>query len=102
MAKKNLQCRKINRVEFCKDTEDAYTDIGKDGEIWRGYDRGFEITVYPVSLYNRRMEGWEYALYNEKKEVDWNSLFETSVDGDHAKDAEQAMRWANTTVKEWE
>jgi len=102
MAGKNWKCMKINRVEFCPDTEYAYTDTGKDGKIWRGSHRGFDITVYPVALIDRRIKGWEYALYNEKKGVDWDSLVETSTGGDHAKDAKQAMKWANNTVKDWE
>jgi len=102
MARKNLQCRKINRVEFCQDTQDAYTNIGKDGTVWRGNHKGFDITIYPIALINRRQKGWEYALYNEDKGVDWDSLYETSVGGDHAKDAEQAMKWAKNTVEEWE
>lgn len=100
--RKTYRCKRVEKVQFCPDTEGAYTEMGKDGKVWRGGHKGFDITVYPVSLINKKVKGWEYTLYNEKKDVDWDSLAETSVGGDHAKTAKQAMEWAKNTVEEWE
>ena len=95
-------------IEFYEDSEDA---IGGEREItvYRAFYKGFHITVYPLTRYFPEAKGWEYELYNSEKDVDWDSLVETSntiiskdSHNDHARDAKQSQEWAKRTVDEWE
>jgi hypothetical protein len=95
---------KSKTPKWWEDKDFSYSDVGEDANVWRTSYKGFQITVYPVKLYNKNSKGWEYKLFNPKKieHEEWDSLFETSEGGDHASDSETAKRWAINTVNEWE
>ena len=99
----------LELVQWTEDTEDAYTEDGKDSKVYRTFYKDIHVKVYPLTLWHKRALGWEYELYSEQRNVDWDSLHETAntgilVDqiGDHARDAEQAKEWAKRTVDEWD
>lgn len=96
------------QVQWHKDTEFAYIENGKDSKVFRTYHKGVHIKVYPLTLFHKDAKGYEYELYSEQRKIDWDSLHETAntgilinETGDHARNAEQAMKWAIRTVDEW-
>jgi len=102
MAEKmQAMLKKTDEPVWYQDTEDSPSEIGVDAKVWRTDYKGFSIKVYPCKLINKNREGWEYELWNEKRNIDWDSWTETSVGGDHASDAETAKKWAIRTVDEW-
>lgn len=96
------------QIEWNKDIEDSL-DSEREIKIFRTHYKGFDITVYPLTKVLENGKGYEYELYNEERNINWDSLFETSntiisIDShnDHAEDAEQAKKWAIRTVDEWD
>jgi len=99
---------RVEVPEFYEDTEDS-VDGEREIKVYRCFIKGFHVTVYPLTRFMEDAKGWEYEVCNPEKEVDWDSLYETSntiisVDShnDHARDSDQAIEWAIRTVNEWE
>ena len=96
-------------IEWYEDTEETYTEEGKDSKICRTYYKKVHIKVYPLTLWHKKALGFEYELYSKKRDIDWDSLHETANTpilineiGDHTHNLEQAMKWAIKTIDEWE
>jgi len=73
---------------------------GKEGgevDGFQGFLNGWNIEIYPIED-----KGWEYRLFREKDQKEYDSLSESSVGNDHAKTPEKAMAWAENTIMEWD
>lgn len=93
------------RANWHTEVHPPWREAGEESTVWKGYYKGFEITVYPLRLVDENANGWEYKLFHPAKTegADWDSAFETSGGGgDHARSAEEAKRWATQTVDTWE
>ena len=72
------------------------TEWMKEGDRYQSYKDGTILEAYPVR------GGWEYTLYDEARGIEYDSLYESSNGGDHARTPEIAMGWAERTLEEWE
>jgi len=107
--KPNRVNMRMTQPKFYDDIEFAYVETGVDSKVYRAHHKDIHITVYPLTLWCISAKGWGYELYSEKRNIDWNSLFETANTGvltddfgDHARTSDQAMKWAIRTVNEWD
>lgn len=86
-------------IEWHEDTEDSW-DEEREVKVYRTFYKGVHIMVYPCSIADEGLEGWEYSLYSEERNIDWDSWQETYT-GRHGDSAEQVEQWAIRTVDEW-
>ena len=87
-------------TEFYEDTQDSWVDE-EEVKVWKGFYKGFHITVYPCNMIIKDEEGWEYELYNPERQIEWDSWIET-YSGRHGNSAEQVKAWAIRTIDEWD
>jgi len=97
----------MKKLEWYEDEDGGWTDDGVDSaKVWRttynGKEGSFDIEVYPVSLVDKNVKGWEYRIIedNEKGTEEYDSLFESSIGNDHAPTAKVAMKWAENTLRD--
>jgi len=65
--RKEDYAKKKEKIEWYTDTEHAYSDLGIDkATVYRaGVDsknKYYEITVYPLKLFNKDASGWDYGI----------------------------------------
>jgi hypothetical protein len=88
------------KLKWYKDIEGGETEEGVDkAVIWRSSFGHYLITVYPVKLYDKKLKGWEYRIYNTKTDEETDSI-EGSYGNDHARTPKEAMRWAEEELEE--
>ncbi len=89
------------KIRWHKTRETAFSDIGADSAVvYVAKVKGYYIEVYPVKLFDKNAKGWEYRIFNEEK-VDYDSIFNSLSDQDSARTPEEAMRWAEITLRDF-
>jgi len=65
------------RLKWYKDKERGYTKRGsRKAVVWKAKFGDYIITVYPLRLYEKGAEGWEYEITNIKKGLEeYDSVF---------------------------
>jgi len=97
----------MKKLEWYEDTDGGWTDDGVDSaKVWRATYNGkeglFFIEVYPASLINKDLKGWEYRIieYNQEDWDEFDSAFEADNESDYAPTAKVAMKWAEATLED--
>jgi len=97
----------VKNLEWYEGEDGGWTDDGEDSaKVWKAVYRrknvSFYIEVYPLSLINKNLKGWEYRIiWNDggKNEDEYDSAFE-SCNGDFAPTDKIAMKWAEDTLSD--
>jgi len=88
------------KLGWYKDTAWGETEEGVDeAVVWRSKFGHYILTVYPLKLYDKKLKGWEYRIYDTKTNEEADSI-DSSNGNDHAKTPWEAMKWAKETLEE--
>jgi len=93
-------------LKWFSEKEEGWTEIGADmATTWTAAkNQNWLAQVYPLKLINKAIPGYEYKIFKMKEgqiEDEWDSRLESSVGGDHARTAEKAMAWAESTLEDF-
>ena len=104
----NKKGETMKKLEWYEDEDVAFSYEGEDeAKVWRatydGKEGSFDLEVYPASLIDKKLKGWEYRIITEDSSgygVEYDSMIESSNAEDHAPDLKVAMKWAEETLEE--
>jgi len=95
----------MKKLEWYEDTEGGWSDVGVDSaKVWRtaykGKEGTFYLEVYPLSLIDKDLKGWEYKIADDNQEedgLDFDSAFDNI--NDSAQTANVAKERAENTLR---
>jgi len=95
----------MKKLNWFEDTSGAWSDMGVDlATVWKtaynGKEGSFYIEVYPLSLIDKDLKGWEYRIIEDNGEGTGEEYDSSAYSNgnDHAPNAKVAMRWAYFTL----
>ena len=95
----------IKKLEWYEGEDGGWTDDGEDSaKVWRTVYKGeegtFYLEVYPLSLIDKDLKGWEYKIADDNQEedgLDFDSAFDNT--NDSAPTADVAKERAENALK---
>ena len=95
----------VKKLKWYEDEDGGWTDYGIDSaKVWRtaykGKEGSFYLEVYPLSLIDKDLKGWEYKIADDNQEedgLDFDSAF--SNINDSAPTANVAKKLAENTLR---